>query len=69
MNEPVRGVQTVTVPAGGAVITEFKVDYPGNYVLVDHALSRAERGLLGILHVDGPRDPEIYDGKVEASGH
>ena len=50
LTDPVRGVQTVSVPAGGAVITEFKVDYPGNYVLVDHALSRAERGLLGILH-------------------
>jgi nitrite reductase (NO-forming) len=69
LSEPVRGVQTVTVPAGGAVITEFKVDYPGNYVLVDHALSRAERGLLGILHVEGAADPEIYDGKIEAGSH
>ena len=52
MNEPLKGVQTVTVPAGGAVIVDFKLDVPGNYVLVDHALSRAERGLLGILHVE-----------------
>ena len=69
LSEPLRGVQTVTVPAGGAVITEFKVDYPGNYVLVDHALSRAERGLLGILHVEGAADPEIYDGKIETGSH
>jgi nitrite reductase (NO-forming) len=70
MSEPLRGVQTVTVPAGGAVITEFKVDVPGNYVLVDHALSRMERGLVGILHVTGAVNPEIYDGKVEpGSGH
>jgi len=69
LSEPLRGVQTVTVPAGGAVITEFKVDYPGNYTLVDHALSRLERGLVGVLHVDGPSDPAIYDGKIEASGH
>jgi nitrite reductase (NO-forming) len=70
MSEPLRGVQTVTVPAGGAVITEFKVDVPGNYVLVDHALSRMERGLVGILHVTGATNPEIYDGKVEpGSGH
>ena len=27
-------------------IVEFKLDVPGNYLLVDHALSRAERGLL-----------------------
>lgn len=70
LSEPLRGVQTVTVPAGGAVITEFKVDVPGNYTLVDHALARAERGLIGILHVEGPPNPEIYDGKMEpGSGH
>jgi len=68
LSEPLRGLQTVTVPAGGAVITDFKVDYPGNYILVDHALSRAERGLLGILQVEGPANPEIYEGKVEAGG-
>ena len=70
LSEPLRGVQTVTVPAGGAVITEFKVDVPGNYMLVDHALSRAERGLVGMLHVEGPNNPEIFDGKIEpGSGH
>ena len=53
LSEPLRGVQTVTVPAGGAVITEVKLDVPGNYILVDHALSRMERGLVGILHVEG----------------
>jgi len=70
LSEPLRGVQTVLVPAGGAVITEFKVDVPGNYVLVDHALARAERGLIGILHVEGAANPEIFDGKMEpGSGH
>ena len=65
-----KGVQTITVPAGGASIVEFKLDVPGNYILVDHALSRAERGLVGILQVEGPPNPEIFDGKVEAgSGH
>jgi nitrite reductase (NO-forming) len=69
-SEPLRGIQTVMVPAGGAVITEFKVDVPGNYTLVDHALARAERGLVGILHVEGPSNSEIFDGKVEpGSGH
>jgi nitrite reductase (NO-forming) len=69
-SEPLRGIQTVTVPPGGAVITEFKVDVPGNYTLVDHALARAERGLVGILHVEGPPNTEIFDGKVEpGSGH
>jgi nitrite reductase (NO-forming) len=69
-SEPLRGIQTAIVPAGGAVITEFKVDVPGNYTLVDHALARAERGLVGILHVEGQPNTEIFDGKVEpGSGH
>jgi nitrite reductase (NO-forming) len=65
---PARGVQTVTVPAGGATIVEFKLDVPGNYILVDHALSRAERGLVGILQVEGAPNAEIFDGQVEAGG-
>ena len=69
-SEPLRGIQTVMVPAGGAVITEFKVDVPGNYTLVDHALARAERGLVGILQVEGQPNTEIFEGKVEpGSGH
>ena len=56
---PVTGVQTVTVPPGGATIVDFKIDRGGHYVLVDHALSRAERGLAGYLIVDGPKDDEI----------
>jgi nitrite reductase (NO-forming) len=70
ISEPLKGIQTVTVPAGGAVITEFKVDVPGNYTLVDHALARAERGLVGILHVEGQPNTDIFDGKVDPrSGH
>jgi nitrite reductase (NO-forming) len=70
LSEPLRGIQTVTVPAGGAVITEFKVDFPGNYTLVDHAIARVERGLVGVLHVEGQPNTEIFDGKVEPGmGH
>jgi len=70
LSEPLKGIQTVTVPPGGAVITEFKLDVPGNYILVDHALSRLERGLVGILHVEGAASPEIYDGQImPGSGH
>ncbi|MCS3727341.1 copper-containing nitrite reductase [Bradyrhizobium betae] len=61
---PLEGIQTVSVPPGGAVITEFKLDVPGNYTLVDHALARMERGLLGVLHVEGPKNPDIYNGEV-----
>jgi nitrite reductase (NO-forming) len=63
-SEALHGIQTVTVPPGRAVITEFKLDVPGNYTLVDHALARAERGLAGILHVEGAPNPDIYNGQV-----
>jgi nitrite reductase (NO-forming) len=48
------GVQTVSVPPGGATIVDFKTQRSGRYVLVDHALSRLERGLEGYLIVEGP---------------
>ncbi len=59
ISPPIQGVQTVTVPPGGATIVDFKIDRGGHYVLVDHALSRAERGLAGYLIVDGPEDDDI----------
>ena len=59
---PLENVQTVTVPAGGAVAVEFTCEVPGRYVLVDHALSRAERGLAGYLIVEGEENPEIFNG-------
>lgn len=68
LSEPLKGIQTVSVPPGGAVIAEMKLEVPGNYILVDHALSRLERGLSGILHVEGPANPEIYDGKIMPGG-
>jgi nitrite reductase (NO-forming) len=53
-------VQTVTVPPGGATVVEFKLEVPGKYMLVDHALTRVERGLVGILEVQGPDNPDIF---------
>jgi nitrite reductase (NO-forming) len=67
LSPPLAGVQTVTVPPGGATIVDFKIDRGGNYVLVDHALSRAERGLVGYLIVDGPEDDDImHAGPADA---
>ena len=56
---PITNVQTVTVPPGGSGVVDFMIDRGGTYTLVDHALSRAERGLAGYLIVDGPEDDEI----------
>jgi nitrite reductase (NO-forming) len=70
LSKPIEGIQTVSVAPGGAVITEFRTKVPGNYTLVDHALARAERGLLGILHVEGAPNPDIYNGQVMSGmGH
>jgi nitrite reductase (NO-forming) len=57
---PLTNVQTTLVPAGGATMVEITLQTPGRYTLVDHALSRAERGLMGALIVSGAPDPEIY---------
>ncbi len=68
---PLTDVQTTIVPPGGATVVEFQVDVPGNYILVDHALSRLERGLAGYLIVEGEEQPEIFHGSglQESSGH
>ncbi|HWU24497.1 MAG TPA: copper-containing nitrite reductase [Candidatus Paceibacterota bacterium] len=67
---PLTDVQTTLVPAGGATVVDFKLREPGNYMLVDHALARMDRGAWGILHVDGPADPSIFSGVVQPmAGH
>ena len=56
-------VQTTVIPPGGATIVEFKVEVPGTYAIVDHALFRAfNKGALGQLKVFGAEAPEIYSG-------
>jgi len=57
---PLRDVQTTTVAPGGAVVVDFKLEVPGQYMLVDHALTRVERGLVGMLEVTGPDNPDIF---------
>ena len=67
---PLTDVQTTLVPPGGATVVEFTLDVPGRFMLVDHALSRLERGLVGYLLVDGDPNPAIFDGELTAgSGH
>ena len=57
---PLNNVQTISVPPGGASMVEFKVEVPGRYILVDHALSRLEKGLAGFLYVTGPENPAVF---------
>lgn len=53
-------IQTVTVAPGGATITDLSFEVPGTYVIVDHALSRVEKGLAGHIKVEGEENPEIF---------
>ena len=72
---PLTGVQTISVAPGGAAVVDLSLPVPGRYLLVDHALSRMERGLVGALIVDGPPAPDIFRGAedgqqpVQHAGH
>jgi nitrite reductase (NO-forming) len=57
---PLTSVQTTVVPPGGATIIEFKPLVPGSYKLVDHALIRVVRGLVGAIEVSGPPRPDLF---------
>lgn len=52
--------QTTAVLPGGASIVEFKLDVPGKYLFVDHALARMNKGAWAVLEVTGEENPEIF---------
>lgn len=59
-------VQTTSIPAGGAAIVDFKVDVPGTFILVDHAIFRAfNKGALGMLKVTGDEKKKLYSGVMQ----
>jgi len=53
-------VQTTLVPSAGAVIVEFKIDVPGDYLLVDHSIFRVAKGAIGIISAKGKEDPSVF---------
>ena len=56
-----KNIQTTVIPAGGAAMVEFKVEEPGNYILVDHSIFRAfNKGAIGTLKVTGEKNPKVY---------
>ena len=66
-------VQTTSVAPGSATYVELKLEYPGNYTLVDHAIERVMKGAAGTLHVSGEADPSIFNvvtpGDAGTGGH
>ncbi|HMU97374.1 MAG TPA: copper-containing nitrite reductase [Chitinophagales bacterium] len=58
-------IQTTMIPAGGAAIVEFKCEVPGEFVIVDHSLSRAfNKGAIGKLKVTGDANPKVFNAKT-----
>lgn len=72
-SEPMTNVQSTVVPAGGATIVEFKLHAPGTYLLVDHSLARLRKGALGMIDVEGPENPKVFQsvkmGNAGGGGH
>ncbi len=61
IDPPLHGVQTVLVPAGGTVVVDLTLVYPGQYTLVDHDLTRAvDLGALGVLNVTGWANNTVF---------
>ncbi len=67
LSGPTVNVQTTMVPSGSASVVEFRVDVPGEYTLVDHAIFRIIRGAAGFLRVDGKEDPSVFQPMVAGS--
>lgn len=57
------------VAPGSVSAFEMHLDVPGEYVLVDHALYRTQKGALGLLHVTGEWDTSIYSPEAEGASH
>lgn len=62
--QPMHNLQATVIPPSGAATVEFRVEVPGTYTLMDHAIFHAfDKGALGTLKVDGPPNRAIYSGK------
>lgn len=62
-----RGVQSVTVPPGGAVVTEL-VAAAGSYPVLTHSLGDATAGALGILQVQAVNRVTVLYNGLDLSG-
>ena len=49
LENPLRGVQTMSVPVGGGAIFEARLVEPGTYPFVSHAFADATKGAVGMF--------------------
>jgi len=61
--------ETWYIPPGSVSTFELKLNEPGQYLLVDHALWRVAKGAAGIMMVSGDWDPNIYSPPAAGTGH
>jgi copper-containing nitrite reductase len=65
---PLAGIQTAMVPPGGAAIFELSSNMPGEFALMDHAISRMEKGNMALLQVKGPENSALMRAGPAAQG-
>jgi nitrite reductase (NO-forming) len=61
--------ETWYVPPGSVSTFELKLNEPGQYLLVDHALYRVAKGAAGILMADGDWNPDVYSPPALGASH
>jgi nitrite reductase (NO-forming) len=50
---PLRGVQTFSVPPGGGMVYDLVCDVPGEFPFVNHGFGHGQKGAIGMIVVDG----------------
>ena len=68
LSPPLLNVQTTLVPAGGAVMVEYKAEVPETLTVVDHSLFRILRGALGTITVQGAANATIISSIKNGTG-
>lgn len=66
VDAPANFISTAVVPPGGATIADLKMEVPGTYTLVDHAIFRLDKGAVGYLNIAGKPRPDIYQSRDPA---
>lgn len=56
---PLTGVQTASVPPGGAAMLELTASVPGKFAMMDHAMARMPKGLMAVLEVTGAGNADL----------
>jgi len=65
---PLTGIQTTSVPPGGAAILEFTASVPGQFTMMDHAMARMAKGLMAVFEVRGAQNTAfMHDGPAESA--